>query len=172
MKDRRERVRSLLLFSEPMNPESQIQAIEQKLGKLLENEQGYFLVEVSIRPTNNIKVFVDADQGASIDRLVHLNRALYKQVEETMFPNGDFSLEVSSPGLDEPFKLFRQYIKNTGRPVEVVQKNGIKKEGKLISASGNEILIEEEKGKGKHKEIVQHTIPFENIKSTKVQIKI
>ena len=172
MKIRRERKRSLLLFSEPMNPETQIQAIKHKIGKLLENEPGYFLVEASISPTNNIKVFIDADQGASIDKLAYLNRALSKQLEETMFPNGDFSMEVSSPGLEEPLKLYRQYVKNIGRLVEVLQKDGIKKEGKLISTSEKEILIEEEKGKNKKKEIVQHIISFENIKTTKIQIKI
>ena len=155
-----------------MNPETQIQAIELKVGKLLENEPGYFLVEISFKPTNIIKVFVDADQGATIDRLVYLNRALYKQIEETMFPNGDFSIEVSSPGLDEPLKLYRQYVKNIDRPVEVIQKDGIKREGKMTSTSEDEIVIEEETGKGKKKEIVHHTISFENIKSTKVQIKI
>ena len=155
-----------------MNPETQIQAIEQKVGKLLENEPDYFLVEVSIKPTNIIKVFVDSDPGASIDRLVHLNRALYKQIEETMFPNGDFSIEVSSPGLDEPLKLYRQYVKNIGRVVEVLEKDGVKREGKLISTSENGIEIEVETGKGKKKEIKRCPVYFENIKSTKIQIKI
>jgi ribosome maturation factor RimP len=132
---------------------------------------GYFLVEISVKPTNNIKVFMDADQGAAIDQLSRINRALYKWVEENLFPNGDFSIEVSSPGLDEPLKLDRQYQKNIGRMVEIVLKNGLKKEGKLVSVSENEIVIEEETGKGKKKEIVQHIILKEEIKTTKVQIK-
>jgi ribosome maturation factor RimP len=164
-------IRSLLLFPKLMNVEVQIKTIEQKVNQLLENEPGFFLIEVTLKPTNNIKVFVDADQGASIDRLSKLNRALYKQVEETMFPRGDFSLEVSSPGLDEPLKLQRQYVKNIGRNVEVLQKDGIKREGKLLSASETEIVLEEETGKGKRKEIVLHMISFEKIKTTKVQIK-
>jgi ribosome maturation factor RimP len=164
-------IRSLLLFPKLMNVEAPIKAIEQKVNQLLENEPGFFLVEVTLKPTNNIKVFVDADHGASIDRLVYLNRALYKQVEETMFPNGDFSLEVSSPGLDEPLKLHRQYVKNIGRNVEVLLNSGIKREGKLISAGENEIVIEEEKGKGKNKEFARHSIVKADIKTTKIQIK-
>jgi ribosome maturation factor RimP len=132
---------------------------------------GYFLVETSVKPTNNIKVFVDADQGAAIDQLSRINRALYKWVEENLFPNGDFSIEVSSPGLEEPLKLNRQYLKNVGRMVEIVLKNGLKKEGKLISVSENEIVIEEEIGKGKKKEVIQHIILKEEIKTTKVQVK-
>jgi len=154
-----------------MNTENQAREIERKVAELLTTESGYFVVEVSIRPTNNIKVFVDADQGASIDQLTKLNRALYKWVEENMFSNGYFSIEVSSPGLDEPLRLHRQYLKNIGRPVEVLLKEGIKKEGKLVSVTDTEIVVEEEKGKGKKKELIQHKILKEEIKTTKVQIK-
>jgi ribosome maturation factor RimP len=155
-----------------MNSEAQIQALEHKMEALISTEPDLFLVEVRIKPTNNIKVFVDGDQGVSIDKLVRYNRSLYKQIEEEgMFPNGDFSLEVSSPGLDEPLKLHRQYLKNIGRFVEVVENDGSKKEGKLLSATETELLVEEEKGKGKKKEIVQHTIALANIKTTKIQIK-
>ena len=155
-----------------MNSENQVIGIEKKLSELLTELPGYFLVEISVKPTNNIKVFVDADHGAAIDQLTKINRALYKWVEENLFPNGDFSIEVSSPGLDEPLKLDRQYLKNIGRMVEIVLKNGLKNEGKLISVSENEIVIEEEIGKGKKKEVIQHIILKEEIKATKIQIKI
>jgi ribosome maturation factor RimP len=154
-----------------MNSENQVIAVEKKLSELLTGLPGYFLVEISVKPTNNIKVFVDADQGAAIDQLSRINRALYKWVEENLFPNGDFSIEVSSPGLDEPLKLDRQYLKNIGRVVEIVLKNGLKKEGKLISVSETEVVIEEERGKGKKKEVIQHIILKEEIKTTKVQVK-
>ncbi len=167
----RERGRSLLLLY-PMNIESQIQALENKTTALISAEPGLFLVEVKIRPTNNIKVFIDGDQGISIEKLVQYNRTLYKQIEESnLFPNGDFSLEVSSPGLDEPLKLYRQYLKNIGRQVEVTENDGNKKEGKLLSVTETAIVVEEERGKNKKKEWVQHTVPFENIKATKIQIK-
>ena len=155
-----------------MNSENQVEVVERKVNELLNELPGYFLVDISIKPTNNIKVFVDADQGAAIDQLSKINRALYKWVEENLFPNGDFSIEVSSPGLDEPLKLERQYLKNIGRFVEVLLKNGIKKEGKLLSVSENEIIVEEEKGKGKKKEVIQHSILKEEIKTTKIQIRI
>ncbi len=139
---------------------------------LIADQPDLFLVEVKIKPTNNIKVFIDGDQGISIDKLVQYNRKLYKEIEErNLFPGGDFSLEVSSPGLDEPLKLQRQYRKNIGRFVEVMDKEGGKKEGKLLSASESELVIEETTGKGKKMETVQHTISFDNIKTTKIQIK-
>ena len=155
-----------------MNTESQIQIIENKVKALISAEQELFLVEVKVKPTNNIKVFIDGDQGVSIEKLVQYNRRLYKQLEEeNLYPEGDFSLEISSPGLDEPLKLNRQYVKNIGRFVEVDDINDMKREGKLISVTAEEIEIEEIKGKGKKVETVQHTISFSEIKTTKIQIK-
>jgi ribosome maturation factor RimP len=155
-----------------MNTDSQIQAIEQKVKTLISPDPESFLVEVKISPGNHIKVFVDADRGVSIDKLTQYNRSLYKQIiEGGLFLNDDFSLEISSPGLDEPLKLHRQYLKNIGRYVEVILKDGSKWEGKLIKATDSEIGIEEEKGNKKKKELVQHTLSYDDIKTTKIQIK-
>ena len=155
-----------------MSTEGQIQALEQKIKTLIEHEPDIFLVEIRIKPTNNIKVFLDSDNGMSLDKLIQYNRKLYRDLEEnSFFPGGDFSLEVSSPGLEEPLKLRRQYLKNVGRFVEVTHPDGAKTEGKLLQVNETEIMVEEEKGKGKKKELVQHIIPFENIKTTKIQIK-
>jgi len=133
-------------------------------------EPEYFLVSVKVKPINNIKVFLDGDSGISIEKCVQFNRALYKKLETSdLFPAGDFSLEVSSPGLDEPLKLFRQYKKNAGRNVEVILHSGAKHEGKLTSATEDGIIIEETKGKNKHKEIINRSFLFNDIKSTKIQ---
>ncbi|MFT3947539.1 MAG: ribosome maturation factor [Agriterribacter sp.] len=152
--------------------EATIQVLEKMVADLLKDNAGYFLVEIKIKPTNNIKVFLDADTGVSIDKCVKYNRSLYKQIEEAgLFPNGDFSLEVSSPGLEEPLKLRRQYEKNIGRNVEIILNDGTKKEGKLTAVTDAAVEIEEMKGKNKKKEVIQHTILFDNIKTTKIQIQ-
>ena len=167
----RERKRSLLLFSS-MNTETQIQAIEHKLKDLIEAHPTHFLVEIRIKPTNNIKVFIDADEGIKLATLIEYNRKLYKLIEESaLYPDGDFSLEVSSPGLDEPLKMYRQYQKNVGRFVDILLNDNSKKEGKLTEATEDGIIIEYETGKGKKKEIKQETILFTDIKQTKIQIK-
>ena len=152
-----------------MKNEIQIQAISGMANALLQSDPGYFLVEVRILPINNIQLFIDGDQGITIDKCVALNRSLYKQLEESpLFGGADFSLEVSSPGLDEPLKLPRQFQKNLGRHVEVVLKDGTKKEGKLQSATDQGIVVEEKVGK--KKEVLQHNFLFENIKTTKIQV--
>src|SRR6478609_581685 len=119
-----------------MQAEDQIRIIGEKVNDLLANHPSHFLVEVRIKPTNNVKVFIDADEGVILSDLIDYNRKLYRQLEESkMFPNDDFSLEVSSPGLDEPLKLFRQYKKNIGRFVEITLNDGSKIEGKLMEAT-------------------------------------
>ncbi|HZF66084.1 MAG TPA: ribosome maturation factor, partial [Chitinophagaceae bacterium] len=104
------------------------EAIEQKIHSLLEKNPSHFLVEIRIKPTNNVKVFIDADEGINLQVLINYNRSLYKLIEESgMFPGGDFSLEVSSPGLDEPLKIHRQYKKNIGRYLDVTLMDSSKK---------------------------------------------
>jgi ribosome maturation factor RimP len=80
-------------------------------------------------------------------------------------------LEVSSPGLDEPIKIHRQYQKNIGRYIEVILNDGTRKEGKLIEATNDGIVIEYETGKGKTKQIQNESILLDNIKSATIQVK-
>ncbi len=143
----------------------------QFINELLEGDTDNFLVDLRVKPGNNIKVFLDADSGISIARCVSINRALYKKIEEAAwFPEGDFSLEVSSPGLDEPLKFLRQYRKNLGRSVEVTMKDASRIEGKLLEVTEDGIVVEETKGKNKKKEVIAHSLLFDNIKQTKIQV--
>lgn len=168
--NRRERLPFPSLFT--MTSETVLQQIENMVIGLLAAEPSHFLVGIKIKPTNNIKVFIDGDNGLPIEKCVRYNRSLYKLIEEAGFyPEGDFSLEVSSPGIGEPLKMLRQYAKNKGRFVEVVFLDDTKKEGQLIEVTENDILIEQTTGKGKKLETAQFLIPFDNIKSTTVQIK-
>ena len=146
-------------------------AIEDFVNAQLKGSEDVFLVEVKVIPGNNIKVFLDADNGITIDKCIKINRALYNQIEESdIFPNGDFSLEVSSPGVDEPLKLHRQYKKNIGRTVEVTLNDGTKKEGKLTGVNDEEIIIEEKSGQGKKTVIKTTNILFNQVKHTKVLV--
>lgn len=149
-----------------------VKQIEDWLHVIFAENPALFLVSIKVKPTNNIKVFIDGDEGFPIDMCVRINRKLYKLIEENAFyPEGDFSLEVSSPGLSEPLKLHRQYAKNIGRDVEVVFNDLTVKEGKLITVAEADIVIEQTEGKGKKAVTQQLVIPLINIKSTTVQIK-
>jgi ribosome maturation factor RimP len=155
-----------------MQTETVIEAVEQRINRLMEGHPSHFLVEVRIKPTNNIKVFIDADEGIMLSTLIEYNRKLYKELEESsLFPDGDFSLEVSSPGLDEPLKKHRQFKKNIGRYVHITRQDSSVLEGKLLETTADGIVVETETGKGKKKEIKQETVSFADIKTTKIQVK-
>ncbi len=154
-----------------MDQQTAIKAIEELIEKIIEGDNDVFIVSIRIKPTNNFKVYLDADSGLSIEKCIRINRALYKAIEEKgWYPNGDFSLEVSSPGVDEPLKMLRQYKKNVGRKLEVVFTDDTKKEGKLTSVDENSIHIEYTEGK--NKKVVTHNkeIAFSDIKQATVLV--
>ncbi|MCC6634019.1 MAG: ribosome maturation factor [Chitinophagaceae bacterium] len=155
-----------------MSADSNLNKIEIFINGLLQSEPNYFLVDLKVKPTNNIKVFIDGDEGITIEKCIYFNRKLYKLIEEAgIYEEGNFSLEISSPGVGEPLKLKRQYQKNIGRNIEVIFIDESKKDGKLLDVMEDSILVENTTGKGKKAVTQQLVISFLNIKTTTVQIK-
>ena len=112
---------------------------------------------------------MDADGGFTIEKCSSINRRLYAMIEdEQVFPDGDFSLEVSSPGVDEPLLQKRQYKKNVGRKVAITDNLDIEKIGILKEVNEENVVLEMKLPKQKEVTIVE--IPFTNIKKTVVQI--
>ncbi len=146
-----------------------LEKVQAFLNPLLEGTD-IFVVNLKIKPTNNIKVFLDADGGLSIDKSAKVNRKLYALIEESgMFPEGDFSLEVSSPGVDEPLNSVRQYKKNIGRTVAVTLTEEEAEKIGVLKEVGEEGIVLEVKNP-KKKEVSTVNIPFTAIKKIVVQI--
>jgi len=146
--------------------------VQSIIEPLLVEDPEYFLVWIKVKPGHIIRVYLDGDNGLPIQKCIYFNRKLYRAIEEAgWFPEGDFALEVSSPGVDEPLLLKRQYNKNIGRQVEVELLDETKKLGTLTTVTATDISIEWTEGKGKKATQQQLLIPFENIKSTIVQIQ-
>ena len=128
-------------------------------------EEGLFLVDIVIKGhAGNPKVIVlaDGDQGISIDQCGKVSRKLGNFIEEQELIVDRYTLEVSSPGLDFPLKIDRQYHKNVGRTLLVDFEDGASVEGELLEVDGNEIRLKvknEVKG-----------FPFRDIKQSKVKI--
>jgi ribosome maturation factor RimP len=145
-----------------------LEKIRQLTEPLLEGTD-MFIVNVRIKPINNIKLYLDADSGLSISKSAHINRKLYHLLEaEQLFPDGDFSLEVSSPGVDEPLMQQRQYQKNIGRTLLVTPKEGADTLGVLKQVDDDKITLEVKISKKKETALVE--IPFSDIKKTVVQV--
>ena len=132
----------------------------------IQEKEGYFLVEVKVSATNSIKVFIDSEGAVSISDCIAVSRHIEKNLDrETQ----DFELEVSSPGMDLPFKVFKQYTKNIGRKVKVLEKDGKETEGVLKEVTEVFITLEKEASKKKKatEENLLVQINFNNIKETK-----
>ena len=149
---------------------------KEQIEKLIQpkiEEDGLFLVEISINSSNHISIFIDGDKGVNIDQCIELSRFIEQSLNRD---EDDFELNVSSAGLDLPLKVQKQYIKNIGRLVDVVLTNGQKLTGKLTSANDSGIDLEYEKsvlteGK-KRKQLVTaiETFKYSDIKSTKIVV--
>src|ERR1700744_63265 len=119
-----------------------IETIYTLLEPLLEGTD-MFIVNIKIKPINNIKVYLDSDSGLSVQKSAQTNRKLYHLIEEQqLFPEGDFSLEVSSPGVDEPLAQWRQYKKNINRTVLVTLNDDTEKLGVLKEVNDERIVLE------------------------------
>lgn len=106
---------------------------EEKLSNTM------FIVEITVSPANAISVIIDSDEGVSIEKCIEMSRHIEHQFDREV---EDFSLEVSSPGLTQPFKVLRQYQKNLGKEVEIVTAKGDKIVGILISADEKSFVVE------------------------------
>jgi ribosome maturation factor RimP len=145
-----------------------IEKIRQLTEPLLEGTD-MFIINIKIKPVNNIKLYIDADEGLSIKKSAEVNRKLYHLIEEEqMFPDGDFSLEVSSPGVDEPLTQERQYRKNIGRTVLVTPVEGVDVLGVLKDVTEENIVLEVKVPKKKETTTVEMLLS--DIKKTVVQI--
>ena len=141
--------------------------IEQLVTETLANTEN-FLVNVNISPANRILVQIDNDNGLPISECVKISRHIEANLNRD---TEDFELEVSSPGIGNPFKVFRQYIKNKGRMVDVLLTDGRTIKGTLLSANENEIELEPVFNKKKDKEAKENIqLNFNQIKETKLVI--
>jgi ribosome maturation factor RimP len=132
-----------------------------------------FIVEVLIsgkKIPKRVLVIVDGDRGITIDDCAEVSRTLSKELDESAyFGDENYLLEVSTPGLDHPLTLKRQYYKNTGRSLKVTTKEGVV-EGKLKEVTDDKIVLVQETGIGKNKEISETEIPFPDIDKAFVQV--
>ena len=125
--------------------------------------RGCFIVDITVSNDNDIVLTIESETGKiELDDCVSLSRYF-----ETLFDREveDYSLTVSSAGLDQPFKVMKQYVKALGTKVEVSLKGGKKMVATLVEADETGITLkysakEAVEGK-KKKEMVEHVDRFE-----------
>ena len=124
--------------------------------------RGFFIVEIFVTKDNDVTLTVESETATvELDDCVSLSRFF-----ETKFDREveDYSLTVSSAGLDQPFKVQKQFEKAVGSKVEVSLKGGKKMVATLVAADQESITlkysVKEAVGGKKKKELVEHEDRF------------
>lgn len=148
-----------------------LKLIDERIAEL---NNGLFVVDLSISANNAIHIELDKHVGGvSVQDCISVSRNVEHNLDREQ---EDFELHVASAGIDKPLRILPQYIKNIGRTVQLVLLNGVKVEGKLLSADETKLSIETSKmekleGK-KKKELVVEQLVYQltEIKETKIVI--
>lgn len=123
-----------------------------------------FLVEVHVRPTNRVTVFIDGDTGISVSDCHHLNRHIESLIDRE---NEDYDLTVSSFGADKPLVMPRQYPRHIGRELSIRLSDDTIVTGKLIGSTDSTIEIEPKRGK-KEPQKPNVTYAFSDLKQVRI----
>jgi ribosome maturation factor RimP len=97
-----------------------------------------FLVEVKVKPSNVIEVYVDSDTAINIDNCVEISRFIEGKLDRDV---EDFELSVLSWGLSGALKMDRQLQKYVGKDVDVKTKEMGRLQGKLVSFDAEKVEI-------------------------------
>ncbi len=136
-------------------------------------EDNCFLVDLKISSGNKITVLIDSNDGINIDYCIKISRLIEDSLDRDA---EDFELEVSTPGLGQPFKIIEQYKKNIGRNIEVTPLEAPPFKGILTEVSDSGFIVEEEKKvniegkKKKELKLFKYNYRFEEVKSVKLII--
>jgi ribosome maturation factor RimP len=149
---------------------------KQQIESLIQDkfeEQNCFLVELEVKEGNVISLEIDSMAGITVQECMAFSKTIEGELDREV---EDFELQVSSPGLDKPFRVIAQYEKNIGREVKVVPVDGLVVKGELKEVTEEDIMVEysiKERIEGRKKKetiIKQERINFNNIKETTVII--
>ena len=143
----------------------------------------YELITLNVSAGNDILVEVDRLAGVDVDFCAELNRFLVEKIEDR-FADGtqtelDYSLEVGSVSLTDPFKTKMQFEKNLGHDVEVMvstKEQSTKYKGQLVSVDEETFSVDVaekvavEGKKRKETQIVTHTWRYDEPKYVKYDL--
>ena len=122
------------------------------LIEILENYKSLFLTELLFRKNNDVKVFLDGDNGVTLKDCSSISSEIKKKLNQDEI---NYSVEIGSCGVDSPLKSVRQFKKNISRKIEITDLNDRRYSGVLTKVSNSSFEINwkerqlKKKGKGK-----------------------
>jgi len=144
---------------------------KENIYKLLNQklkDSDIYVVDVIVKPGNKIFIYLDAFNNITIDDCAHISswfNSTFNRDDE------DYALEVSSAGLNSPFKVAQQYLKNKEKKIKVKTTEGKIIKGILKDFTDNNITITENtKIKGKTS-TTEHILNLKDILETKLDLQ-
>tara|TARA_Y100000768_G_scaffold382154_1_gene362013 strand:- start:119 stop:583 length:465 start_codon:yes stop_codon:yes gene_type:complete len=108
------------------------------LSEILENYKSLFLIELTFSSNNDVKVFLDGDNGVTLKDCTSINSDIKKKLNQDEI---NYSVEIGSCGIDYPLKLMRQFKKNISRKIEITDFYDRKYSGILTKVSSTSFEI-------------------------------
>lgn len=149
-----------------------VEKIKELAQKHLQ-DPAHFIVDavVSKHKPFKITVLLDGDRGITIDDCSLLSRKLSDDLDKLDLLQENYTLEVSTPGVDQPLKWKRQYVKNIGRTLKVKKKDKAIVQGILALVTDEFVVLDVmNKDTGRKKESNPVSIPFSEIEKAIVMI--
>ena len=101
---------------------NKIETLALEIGEGVGENTGIYVVDVSYKKTDGKNVlcfYIDKEGGVGIDDCESFSRAVEAELDRCDPIDGEYSLEVSSPGVDRHLKKEREFLYYTGREVDV-----------------------------------------------------
>ncbi|MDJ0367160.1 ribosome maturation factor [Hymenobacter sp. H14-R3] len=146
--------------------------IQQLLADALV-DSGLYAVSLTVSDAvmPKITVTLDGPNGLGIQECAQVTRRLNRGMEETYGEEAAYSLEVTSPGADQPLTDPRQYPRHIGRSLLLKLQDGTEKTGPLTAVTPEGIELEEViKVRTKKSTLPAAFFPFGDIKEATVVI--
>ncbi len=143
----------------------ELEKLKYKVNDLLEEFfkqaefEAYFPVGLNLT-NKKLMVFIDGDKAVSYEICRKTSRFLESHFDEHQWLGQKYTLEVSSPGIDKPLKMPRQFAKHQGRKAKVSLKDGSVISGLLKDISTEKITLDTESA--------EQIVEIQNIEEMKI----
>ncbi|MFE2281957.1 ribosome maturation factor RimP [Streptomyces sp. NPDC059454] len=148
----------------------------ERLRELLEplvSSQGLDLEEIVVDTVGRkrvLRVVVDSDTGADLDRIADVSRALSAKLDETdAMGGGAYDLEVGTPGAERLLTEHRHYARATGRLVRFQLSEGGELVARIVKADDDGLDLEVPGVKGR--KATARRLAFDDITRARVQVE-